>query len=144
MPVSCLCCKMLFAGNESLRLVFLLWQALVDGQILTCVRKISLRKHYLSNNSCKKPSETEEEKNQKEPEVKYRCPGHPTCTFFGPLRLILIHMYKHPEANVKFRQGIHERSSLPDCSCSTPDQISYRGSYIPDKIEKIKIASGQM
>ena len=65
--------------------------------------KTYLRKHYLSNNSCKKPCETEEEKNQKEPEIKYRCPGHAGCTFFGPLRLILIHMYKHPEANVKFR-----------------------------------------
>ena len=76
-------------------------------------RKTLPRKHYLSNNSCKKPSETEEEKNQKEPEVKYRCPGHPTCSFFGPLRLILIHMYKHPEANVKFRQGIKAVQTCP-------------------------------
>ena len=101
--------------------------------------KISLRKHYLSNNSCKKPSETEEEKNQKEPEVKYRCPGHPTCTFFGPLRLILIHMYKHPEANVKFRQGITERLSLPDCSCPAPSQIHTKRRTSRIRLKKSKL-----
>ena len=60
----------------------------------------SLRKHYMKTD-CKRPLETEEDKLSKEPEVKYNCPVG--CNFFGPLRLMLTHMYRHPEANVKFR-----------------------------------------
>lgn len=76
LPLFCASCKMRFAGNES------------------------FRKHF-QDSSCKKPDKTAENLLSKEQEIKYKCPSG--CNFFGPLRLILTHMYQHPEANVKLR-----------------------------------------
>lgn len=73
LPLKCSGCNMLFAGNES------------------------LRKHY-QRSTCIKPDSDED---AKEPEPEYTCPLG--CKFHGKLHIILTHMYRHPEANIRFR-----------------------------------------
>ena len=73
LPQKCVGCKWLFAGAES------------------------LRKHY-QKSKCVKPDSDEDSKT---PEIEYSCPLG--CKFHGKLHIILTHMYRHPEANIRFR-----------------------------------------
>ncbi|CBY08271.1 unnamed protein product [Oikopleura dioica] len=119
LPFKCDSCKLQFAGKES------------------------LRKHFNARgnqkSTCQKP-EDDPETIDPVKNIEYNCPG-PKCNFFGKLQIILNHLFRHPEMNVKFRT---KKSALLPVKCHACSFHFTQRSSLQKHIEKNRCERNQM